>query len=89
MMAWGKDCSLWDDSVDVAQLEMFDFGQIPDDGSTMTTWHEDETIEDVFWFAQFCASHDNFELSLTYILHVSDLNRQDEFLMLFEAAKDA
>ena len=31
MMAWGEDCSSWDDSVDWANLETFDFGDIPDD----------------------------------------------------------
>ena len=40
MMAWGKDCSKWDDSVDFANLEQHDFGDIPDNNFVMTTWHE-------------------------------------------------
>jgi hypothetical protein len=30
MMAWGHECSLWDDSVDFANLEVFNFGEVPD-----------------------------------------------------------
>ena len=48
MMAWGLDCSSWDDSVDVANLEMFDFGEIPDEGFVMTTWHEKDSLLEAF-----------------------------------------
>jgi hypothetical protein len=30
MMAWGKDCSSWDDSVDLANLDQFGYGEIHD-----------------------------------------------------------
>jgi hypothetical protein len=29
MMAWGDNCSSWDDSVDVANIKEFKFGEIP------------------------------------------------------------
>lgn len=29
MMAWGQDCSSWDDSVDLANLKFFAFGEVP------------------------------------------------------------
>lgn len=40
MLAWGLKCSEWDDSVDHANLEKFDYGDIPDEDFVMTTWHE-------------------------------------------------
>jgi len=52
MMAWGEDCRSWDDSADWANLEAFDFDDIPDDEFVMTTWHDDETLEEVFQFAK-------------------------------------
>lgn len=52
MMAWGVGCSSWDDSVDLANLEPFGFEDIPDDAFVMTTWHESETLEEVFDFSQ-------------------------------------
>ena len=53
MMAWGMDCSAWDFSVDEASLG----GQIPNGDFVITTWHDNEPVEEAFWFAQFCAVH--------------------------------
>ena len=48
MMAWGKNSTSWDDSVDIANIEQFSFEDIPDDKFVMTTWHENETLKEVF-----------------------------------------
>ena len=40
MMAWGTDCSSWDDTVDDANLARFDYEDIPDDKLVITTWHD-------------------------------------------------
>lgn len=87
MMAWGPDCSSWDDSVDWANLRDFDFGDIPDDRFVLTTWHEHETLEDVFWFAGFCASQGTVELRNTIIVHVSARDEGDEMLERFQHAQ--
>jgi len=50
MMAWGRECSAWDDSVDKANCERFDCGDIPDGQFVMTTWHDDDSLEDVSHF---------------------------------------
>jgi hypothetical protein len=42
MMAWGRECSSWDDSVDWANIDKFGDSPIPDDECVVTTWHEDE-----------------------------------------------
>lgn len=62
MMAWGHDCSLWDDSVDWVNIEKFNFGIIPDHKFIMTTWHNDELLKDVFHYAFFAADHPTVEL---------------------------
>ena len=71
MMAWGIGCSSWDDSVDMANLEAFDYGEIPEDRFVMTTWHSDEPLSDVFWFAKNTASHPTIDLDTTVIIHIS------------------
>jgi len=71
VIAWGVDCEKWHDSVDWAVLEVFDFGEIPDDRFVMTTWHSDEPISEAFWYAGNCAIHPDVELSETVILHVA------------------
>ena len=87
MMAWGPNCSSWDDSVDHADI---DAGGLEDDAKfVMTTWHEDETLESVFWYSQFCAnfSYDEVELENVLIVHVSNVNREAEYLDLFEKSE--
>lgn len=88
MMAWGKDCSAWDDSVDLAVLEKFDFGEIPQDDFVMTTWHADDTLDEAFWFSQFCAMHPSLELEKTYIVHISPEEREATMLQTFAAAQE-
>jgi hypothetical protein len=87
MLAWGEDCSSWDDSVDWAILEEFSYGDIPDGRDVMTTWHENEPLEQVFWFAMHCANHSDVKLANTLILHVSPVARRDELLGRFHAAQ--
>jgi hypothetical protein len=39
-MAWGPGCSSWDDSVDMANIEQFEFKEVPKNKFVMTTWHD-------------------------------------------------
>ena len=87
MMAWGRDCSTWDDSVDWANLLDFDFADIPDDRFVMTTWHDDEPLDEVFWFAGYCAFHPDVELQSTIILHVSRRDVGEAMLARFRTAQ--
>jgi hypothetical protein len=88
MMAWGPECSSWDDSVDWADIEARDYKE-DDSKFVMTTWHDDESLESVFWYSQFCAifSCDEQELRKALILHVSESDREAEFLLLFEQSR--
>lgn len=88
MMAWGPGCSSWDDTVDMANLEEFDYGDIPEDRFVMTTWHTDESLAYVFWFAKELAHHPTVELCDTLLLHISPSASEAEMLAAFENAKD-
>ena len=88
MMAWGRKCGEWDDSVDMANLAMFDFGEIPDDGFVMTTWHENELLQETFWFCDQCAAHASLALERTYIVHIAPEARASEPLETSRAARD-
>ena len=89
MLAWGPDCSSWDDSVDYASIVKHLPDETPDHEFAMTTWHEDQTLEDVFWQAQFNArySYDDVELANTLIVHISDIGRREWMEALFERSK--
>ena len=83
MMAWGIDCSSWDDSVDYANIDICKFDEIPDDQFVMTTWHETESILEVFEFSKVFAQHRVVNLDNTLVLHVSAADRHAEFEKLF------
>ena len=85
MMAWGKDCSSWDTSVDLANLEQSDYGEIPEDDFIMTTWHEDESLEEVLYFAKTTAHHPTVELPNVLFLHIGADERGEEISALFAA----
>ena len=42
----GHKCSTWDDSIDMAHV-MCNLDNVTDDNLVMTTWHEDEPLEDI------------------------------------------
>jgi hypothetical protein len=88
MMAWGLECSRWDDAVDEASLERFDDGDIPEDKRVMTTWHEDALLNEVFWFAKELANHPTVALRDTLLLHIAPSASEAELLAAFKNAKD-
>lgn len=70
-MAWGERCSSWDDSIDEANVEAFAGEDIPDDSFVVTTWHADESLDEVFWFSKHAALHPTVNLHHTVLLHIS------------------
>ena len=88
MLAWGRDCSSWDDSVDYANLEEFNYGDIPDERHVMTTWHDNWSLSEVFEFAKNDARpmSDNVELKGTLLLHISTVDKQQQYELLFSLA---
>jgi hypothetical protein len=87
MMAWGLRCSDWDDSVDLANLAMFDFGEVSDDNFVMTTWHVKGALLEVFWFSEHAAFHPSLALERTLIIHISTENKGTELVGMFRAAQ--
>jgi len=88
MMAHGDECSLWDDSVDIANLEAFDwnFDRIPKDKHVTTTWHENESLEEVFFFAKNCALPFSPHIKNIIILDITEISREAAMLLQYETA---
>jgi hypothetical protein len=80
MMAWGENCSSWDDSVDMANIQQFGFSEIPEDRFVMTTWHSNEPLTEVFWFSKNNAYHPTVNLERTLLLHVSSSSKEAELM---------
>jgi hypothetical protein len=86
MLAWGKECQSWAESVDEANQEAFNYEDIPEDALVITTSHEDEDLDEVFWFAKHRALHPAHDLQHTVIVHVSDVDRRNELEDMVENA---
>jgi hypothetical protein len=89
MMAWGRNCSEWDDSVDEASILAFGSVEATDNNFVMTTWHEKEPLTEAFWFSQWCAVHPSLELEQTYLIDVSEQDREALLLETFREALDS
>lgn len=87
MMAWGVECSSWDDSVDWANHSVVGLDDIPDDRFVMTTWHDDEPLAETFWFAGWTAHHPTVSLEEVIIIDIGPTNREGEMLGAYAAAQ--
>jgi hypothetical protein len=87
MMAWGVECSSWDDSVDWANCPVVGPDDIPDDRLVMTTWHDNEPLAETFWFAGFAAHHPMVPLESVVIIDIGPTNRESEMLQAYETAQ--
>lgn len=87
VVAWGLDCEEWHDTIDWVHLEMFDFGEIPDDKFVYTTWHAKEPLPEALWFAGQCAFHADVELVGTMMLHIADAAREAEMREIYAASQ--
>jgi hypothetical protein len=86
MMAWGHECSAWDDSVDWASIDReIRMGEAAE-RFVMTTWHNDESLAEVFFFAQHCARHPSVDLSRTLLLHIAPEANEARMRAAFAAA---
>lgn len=86
-MAWGRDCQLWHDCVDEVR-----YNPAPDEGDDfliMTTWHDNEPLEETFWFAAMAANHPTRSLDHTLLVHISPLPNKEAILRAFAEAQGA
>lgn len=85
-LAWGIGCSAWDDSVDWAFLETYDFGAYPEEKFVMTTWHEDESLEEAVEFAKHCTEYSEVKLDDILVLDFAHYERGDFIKKLYLTA---
>ena len=86
MLAWGKECESWNEAVEDAALEAIDYEDVAPEQTVLTTAHEDDDLDEVFWFARHRASHPALQFTDTVILHVAAIGRGEELLEQFADA---
>lgn len=67
----GVDCEEWHDDADVAfaNLEATSDSEVP---FVMTTWHRNESMEDVVFFATYCTNFDDHDFKFLLVLVVGE-----------------
>ena len=83
--AWGNQCEAWHDAIDDAFLEATNYEDVAPEQTVTTTWHEDEELGEVFWFAKHRSVHPA-EIRTTMILHIAYAPRR---VVLEAAWRDA
>lgn len=86
VLAWGKNCSEWEESVEEANLEQFNYEDIPQEQLVIATSHEDEELDEVFWFAKHRAHHPAHDLREVLVVHISDTPRREAMEKAYEDA---
>lgn len=81
-MTWGTECEAWHDSIDSANFRKFGDTNIPDEFHIMTTWHDKDSLKEVFRYSETCAFHETLELN-PRILHIAREARKEELLALY------
>ena len=86
-LAWGVNASSWDTSIDIANITYVGDSDLNDANLVVTTWHDDEPLSEVFWFAKHLALHPYYELRDTVVVHISSGEpRKQEFVELLKNA---
>lgn len=86
VMSWGDDCAAWAANVASLNRAAHAADEIPDERLVITTTHEDETLEQVFWFAKYTAMHPCADLEHVLLIHLATENCEREFLEALQQA---
>jgi hypothetical protein len=85
LLAWGEDCAQWAESAEDAHLEAVP-DDVPADQVLLTTSHEEEDLEEVFWFVRHRARHPALQLAQAVIIHVAECGRKEALEALYAQA---
>jgi hypothetical protein len=86
VLVWGEQCGEWEDAIDEARLEACDYGDIAEEDLVLTTSHEDENWEEVFWYAKHRTSHPAHVLGAILVLHIAQTEKREEITQLYATA---
>ena len=81
-LAWGRECSAWDDSVDWAYRDAQGEAEFRKESHVVTTWHEGEDLRDTVAFARRC-EHPFAMLDDLLVLDFGSRHRQEFFEQLY------
>ena len=78
----GYDCSSSDDSIDWAYISTDENYDPPDETMVMTTWHDDETVNDIMFFGLNNTNFDDHDFKRYLVLFIGHKNGLKEELKI-------
>ena len=84
--SWGVDAEAWHDSIDWANLEADGFN-VTEASHVMTTCHDEESLDEVFWFAGHATHHGVITLEHVLIVDISPEAREADMLSRYAQAQ--
>ncbi|MGZ3183265.1 MAG: DUF7684 family protein [Telluria sp.] len=82
----GVACEAWRAAIEDAADEAQEYDAVAPEQAVVTTAHEDEDLDEVFWLARHKVAHPALRQEMTLLLHVADAGRQDALEAQFCAA---
>lgn len=67
-VCWGHECSRWDDSIDWSEMSRYPDFKSPDERFVMTTWHEDESLDEVVEFLRWNTAFNHYDTERVLVL---------------------
>ena len=86
LLAWGPDCSLWDDVMDESTVMRQISGELPEDHLIVTTWHDEDTLAEFLAHCKHHSDHPDLDLRRTLLLHIGAEPRELALLRSYEQA---
>lgn len=89
LCTWGNECADWHDAMDWSTLCKHDY-DVPDDEHCMTSWHENDPVEEMLFFLKVCANTylESAEFEDTLILYVGNNPDKDNILKIYETVEN-
>ena len=76
-MATGHEASSWHDSIDIVSIDRYPNYDPPDSDHIMTTWHDNETPDDI---AQFFVLNTTFDFLTPSNFLILNIGQESELL---------
>lgn len=81
--SWGVNCSSWDDSIDLAAIEIGEKCENDRELLVMTTWHQNESISEFFDFVKRLAVHPNLDLQDLVVVEISINSNKNRLMQAY------
>ncbi len=80
----GKNCEKWHDYADEIHISLYSDFQVPDSEHVMTTWHDNEPLEEVIWFTLNNTNFDSYEFNKFLFIQIDTKFSQDEIQKIID-----